>query len=106
MKTRNRKIGYTHAEVIEALCRNGWNLRQDDLMWRSLDGKQLVSVEALRDICEIFPSLTERMLRLLLAGHNIEINTTEVDDVTTTITLRPVGSCVKVKRSTYPMPIM
>ena len=74
-----RKIGLTYDELVVALGKNGWSFHPADFSWRGPGGEPCASIEALQDICEIYPVLTRQMLRILLAGHNFEISMKEVE---------------------------
>jgi len=86
------KIGLTYEEAIEILKKNGWCYYENDRSWRVKAGDPLsepvVTPEALRDVCEIYPSLSRPMLDLLLSGYEFDISITQIG-FTTTVTLRP-----------------
>ncbi len=92
-----KKIGLTFEEMKEALGKKGWSLNPADFSWRAPGGEPCVSVEALEDVCEIYPVLTRSMLDILLAGHNFAISM-EVEGYKTTIVLQPSPVPVKANR--------
>lgn len=101
---RKVKIGLTYEELVKELVKNGWYFDSNDFSCRAPGGEPCASIEALQDICELYPTLTKPMLKILLAGHNIDITVKE-DGYATTITIQPGAFLVSDNPPIFARPI-
>lgn len=86
------KIGLTYEELTAALKLRGWGFHEQDQSWRADAEDPLsepsVSIEAMQDLCLLYPTLTKAALELMLSGHSFEISYEE-RGYERVITLRP-----------------
>jgi len=95
----------SYEELTDELRAHGFYFQEDDLSWRSPDDEVAASFEALRDVCEIYPSLTRQMLKILLDGFGFHVSM-DVDGYEATIRLRPqVVEIVNKKHPYWARPV-
>jgi len=100
-----KKIGLTYSELTAALTKNGWYFQESDQSWRAPGEEPCASIEALRDMCEIYPSLTRKVLEILLAGHRFDVKI-EMKGYVTTITLQPQPVLLSDNPPVFARPVM
>jgi len=98
------KIGLTFEEMTTALGNHGWSFHPADFSWRGPGGEPAASVEALHDVCEIYPVLARQMLDILLAGHAFDISMRQ-EGYVTTIVLQPSPILVSEGPDVFARPV-
>lgn len=72
-----------------ALKEHGFYLEIDDFSWRHKTNGACASVEALQDVCLLYPTLAGMALKIMVAGHGFDIVYTPASDgLSATVTIK------------------
>lgn len=94
----------TYDELTAELQAHEWYFQEVDQSWRGPGGEPAASIEALQDVCRVYPNLVSRVLEILLAGHAFDIKF-EMDGYETTIRLRPQPMLVSQDPEVFARPV-
>jgi hypothetical protein len=78
--TIERQSFINYEDFCIALKEHGFYLELDDFSWRHPKNGACASVEALQDVCRLFPTLAGTALKVMASGHCFNITTDVSDD--------------------------
>lgn len=89
-KTIERQSFISYEDFCIALKEHGFFLEVSDYSWRHPQNGACASVEAMQDVCRLYPTIAGTALKIMVSGHCFNITNAFSDDgLTATVTLKP-----------------